>query len=474
MLFQIARKEILENLLSFRFVLSLLLVIVLFAAGGFIFVDSYRQQSQDYWQETNRNRAGFRERASQLYKLAFYEHNLYRKPDPLTLCAEGLEKSLPNYFKFDVFTIILPEVRSRSNFLLPHFSNIDWVFIISVALSFVALIFTYDSICGERQAGTLRQMLACSVPRHKILLGKYVGAMFTLGIPLLAGLLFNLIVVISSRDVVTEGSHWLKILTIILLSFLYLSIFAVLGIFVSSRTSHSASCMVILLLVWAGLVILIPSLGKIVSDTLGMSPTRAELARRLAEADEQVESAARSGEFGLNPGALYSDRNHPRNNPSGRARYTEARTDAVNRILEEHHKQMVASTITARNFTCISPTVVYQRACEAAAGTGINRSANIYQQIKSYQRQLGQFVHSKDAEDPDSLHLLFDEEDTTERWTAISKRPVDFDTVPKFQERDLALGESLQLAIWDIGLLALYNLMFFVAAFVSFLRYDVR
>jgi len=135
---------------------------------------------------------------------------------------------------------------------------------------------------------------------------------------------------------------------------------------------------------------------------------------------------------------------------------------------------MVASTITARNFTCISQTVVYQRACEAAAGTGINRSANIYQQIKSYQRQLGQFVHSKDAEDPDSLHLLFDEEDTTERWTAISKRPVDFDTVPKFQERDLALGESLQLAIWDIGLLALYNLMFFVAAFVSFLRYDVR
>ena len=56
----------------------------------------------------------------------------------------------------------------------------------------------------------------------------------------------------------------------------------------------------------------------------------------------------------------------------------------------------------------------------------------------------------------------------------MSHKPVDFDTVPKFQERDLGLGESLKLAIWDIGLLALFNVVFFVAAFVSFLRYDVR
>jgi hypothetical protein len=30
------------------------------------------------------------------------------------------------------------------------------------------------------------------------------------------------------------------------------------------------------------------------------------------------------------------------------------------------------------------------------------------------------------------------------------------------------------MAIRDIGLLALFNLVFFAAAFVSFLRYDVR
>ena len=104
----------------------------------------------------------------------------------------------------------------------------------------------------------------------------------------------------------------------------------------------------------------------------------------------------------------------------------------------------------------------------------MNRFIELYQQIKRYRQDLKEFVRSKDSEDPDSLHLLTPEIQTVQNWRMISHNPVDFDTVPKFQERDLGLGESLQLAIWDIGLLALFNLVFFAAAFVSFLKYDVR
>jgi ABC-type transport system involved in multi-copper enzyme maturation permease subunit len=95
-------------------------------------------------------------------------------------------------------------------------------------------------------------------------------------------------------------------------------------------------------------------------------------------------------------------------------------------------------------------------------------------QIKRYQADLKDYILGKDTEDPNSLHLLVANVWRVEKWNAISKRRVSFDTVPKFQERDLALGQSLQLAIWDIGLLALFNLVFFTASFVSFLRYDVR
>jgi hypothetical protein len=118
--------------------------------------------------------------------------------------------------------------------------------------------------------------------------------------------------------------------------------------------------------------------------------------------------------------------------------------------------------------------VLYQCASETIAGTGINRFKSQYQQAKRYQQELKEYVRGKDAEDPDSLHLLCDDRAAIDILGVISKKPVDFDTVPKFQEPDLALGQSLKLAIWDIGLLVLFNLVFFAAAFVSFLRYDVR
>ena len=55
MLYQIVRKEILENLVSLRFTLSLVLTLCLFAASSFVFVDNYREQLSNYWQRTNEN-----------------------------------------------------------------------------------------------------------------------------------------------------------------------------------------------------------------------------------------------------------------------------------------------------------------------------------------------------------------------------------------------------------------------------------
>jgi ABC-type transport system involved in multi-copper enzyme maturation permease subunit len=445
---------------------------MLFAAGSLMFVGKYRQESDDYWKETNKNLSVLGEHSKHLYELAFYKQAIWRQPKPLSLCAEGFEKTLPDWFRFDPFTIDSPEVRSRSNFLLTHFSDIDWVFIISLILSFVALLLTYDCICGEKDAGTLRLMLAGAIPRHKILLGKYLGVMFTLGIPLLIGLLISLIIVITSNVTSISGLDWLKILVIVILSFIYLSVFVLLGIFISSRSHQPASSMAVLLLVWVGLVILIPSFGRIISNTFGKIPTRMEWQKKITEATNQIYRDKQAGKFGKGAGSW----NSYEDNPPAAAKYYQALVATRNSVKDKHFNQMIAQANAGRYFTCISPAIIYQRASETIVGTGMSRVANIYQQIKKYQENLREYIRSQDAEDSDSLHLLFQfpDEWVAKNWGVISKKPVDFDTVPKFQERDLARGESLQLAIWDIGLLALFNLVFFTAAFVSFLRYDVR
>ena len=474
MICHIIRKEILENLLSLRFIISLLLIILLFAVSSFVFVGKYKQQSQDYWNRTNKNLSGLSEETEELYEVYFYKQSVWAKPKPLSFCAEGFEKYFPNHFKFNVFEMNYPEVKNRTNLMLSHFCDLDWSFVISLFLSFAALVFTYDSICGEKQAGTLRLMLAGSTTRHKILLGKYLGAMFTLGVPLLIGLLINLIIVVVSNIFTLGFAEWLKIITIGLLSVAYLSIFVLLGLFVSSRTSHTANCMVILLFVWVGLVILMPGFGRIFSNAFQKVSTKAERARAKDEALKQIWDNGYAEKYGKNAIEFDRDRNSPDVNPPARARMANAMWEAEDQILEEYLNQMMTQAVIGRRFMRFLPTTIYLNASEAVAGTGLNRFLELHKQIRRYQEDLKEFIRSKDAEDPDSLHLLSPEWRTIKYWKTISHKPVDFDTVPKFQERDLGLGESLQSAIWDIGLLVLFNLVFFTATFVSFLRYDVR
>ena len=473
MIFMIIGKEILLNLLSLRFILLLLLIISLFASSSFVFVARYRIESDDYWKKTNENLSGFRDQADQLYKLAFYDQDVWRKPKALTFCVGGYEKSLPNCFGTDVF-LSAWRVKGRHNFLLHHFGDLDWVFIISLPLSFMALFLTYDSICGERDAGTLRLILSRPIHRYKVLLGKYAGAMITLGLPLSVGLLISLIIILSSGIVELHTHDWTKIFVIILLSILYLSIFTLLGLFISSRTAYTTNSMVVLLLVWVGLVILIPCLGRAVSDVFYKAPSGAEGTRKYSEMLDQLEREAQAGKFGQNALGFHHDPNHPSVNPPAAARYWNAFSANVMQQREDGHNQRVAQALAGRRFACLSPMVLYQQASEVIAGTGIHRCVHLWEQISRYKSQLKEYVRSNDAGDPNSLHLLFYGEYLTENWNAISRKPVDFDTIPKFQEKDLALGESLRLAIWDIGLLALFNLGLFVASWVSFMKYDVR
>ncbi|MBN1506466.1 MAG: ABC transporter permease subunit [Sedimentisphaerales bacterium] len=475
MIRDLIRKEILANLLSLRFTLALLLTISLFSVSGFVYVARYNQQSQDYWTQTNENLSTLSGSATQLYKLAFAWQSLWRKPKPLTLCAEGFERYLPNEVGANVFSSRTPRVRSRENFLLQRFSDIDWVFIIAIPLSFVALLFTYDSFCGEKEAGTLRLMLSGSIPRHKILIGKYAGALIAFAIPLLVGLLINLVIVASSRVIEIDAGDWLRLLAVFLLSILYLSLFLLLGMFVSSRVTHSVSSIVILLLLWAGVVVLIPSFGSIIAQAAVRLPSTGQFRDSLVNTMLQYDRDAEAGKYGKNAHELWQeDRNHPSVNAPAAARYCNEKAAAMSKLWDELYNRMLAQAHAGRNAVCLSPIVLYQRAAETIAGTGIQRCADLYRQTRQYRDDLTRYVLDQDKDDPNSLHLLFDSEYSVENWTAISKKPVDFATVPKFQERDYRFSQSLAQAAWDIGALLLFNILFFAVSFASFVRYDVR
>ena len=54
-----------------------------------------------------------------------------------------------------------------------------------------------------------------------------------------------------------------------------------------------------------------------------------------------------------------------------------------------------------------------------------------------------------------------------------SEEPLDLSGMPRFKERGEGIGSSLQRALLDIMILAVLNILFFLGAFISFLRYDI-
>ena len=258
-IWHIAKREILDNLTRFRFALTLILVIVLMVMNALIFVSSqYPRRIAEYSQDTNKAIESLKEKSSNFGELAVNGPGyLYKPPSPLAFIATGEDANLPKraegsstggfnigisnpdyrfgYSWAENWQLQDPQDTSHKNDSLPNFTELDWTFIIGLVMSFIAILFTYDAISGERETGILSLLMANSVSRATVLLAKFIGAFLSMMVPLVIGILLNLLIVSASDLVSLNGSEWTRIGIIVVVSALYLSIFLWLGLFISSQ-----------------------------------------------------------------------------------------------------------------------------------------------------------------------------------------------------------------------------------------------
>lgn len=298
-----SKREILDNLTRFRFALTLILVMVLMVMNAVIFVSSqYPRRIEEYSADTRPAVASLEKKTSNLGELAVKgPGHLYKPVSPLTFIATGKDANLPKRvegassggygigittsdFSFQYswsanWWLQYPQDRSRKNDSLPNFTELDWTFIIGLIMNFMAILFTYDAISGERETGTLSLLLSNSVSRATVLLGKFIGAFLTILIPLFIGILLNLMVVNASRLVSLSGDEWTRVGIIFVISALYISIFLWLGLFISSQFSNSSSSLLVLLLIWIVFVVLIPNTMGALASGLKQVPSQSEISR---------------------------------------------------------------------------------------------------------------------------------------------------------------------------------------------------
>lgn len=484
MFWHIAKREIYDNMTSLRFGFTVVLLVMLMAINAVIFVrKDYRKRVDHYREKTAESLTKLETNCSNLYKLMTDgPGELHKEPSPLTFCADGEADNIPNVawtrvswgrgsWGYNTKGLWCIDYRSSdlSMFnIMPDYLKTDWAFIIGVLISFVAILFTFDTISGERQRGTLRLVLAGTVSRSSVILGKFVGAFISIMLPLSIAILLNLLIINVSGTVQLTAAHWGRIGVMTFVSIVYTAVFICLGMFVSSLCSRSRTSLLILLLVWVVFVVVTPNIVGSIASGLKEVPSMGEISRRNQvledmdrEHDDRVLERLRSG-----LAAAPSRENPDMEVMKLWADYLVRDHEFAQRIIDQHLHAKLAQVQLARQITRVSPTAIYRYALENLSNTGFERHRKFIANVRAYRDRLWEYIKSEDRRDPNSLHIYFVRE-------GVSDKPVNFDSAPRFTDSQ-ALISALQDSLLDITVLAFVAVFFFMAAYVSFMRADVR
>ncbi len=468
--------------MTLRFVLMIILLPVLMVVNALIygFGDSgYREEVNTYNRAMESRLSHVKNNAQEsLGRLAMRgPGEIYKQPSPFKFCADGTDELIPRsipivgsgaargggvttaYHWRELWSLeYLPSNHGSDATTL---IKIDWVFI-GIFMSFFVILFTFDAIAGERANGTLSLMMSNQISRGQMLFAKYLGTFFTLMVPLTIGILMNLLVIYLSGSISFSSSDWLRILGMVGLFTLHISIFIFLGLFFSSRVSNAITSLVWLLLTWVCLAFIFPSLLGLFVGTLDPIPSIEIVSSRKRAQLANIEDEFRPME--LLEVTKLSEAPSP-DNPSATRRwatYFRRRYETKTRITDEHVDQQLRQVRLARELTQISPIVCFQYAMEGLANTGIVSYMDFVKQVRRYRQTFIDFIKTEDRDDPESLHIYPVRE-------GLSQKPVDPNAVPRFEERP-----SYQSVLFPVGLLILFNILFFTAAQLSFLKCDLK
>ena len=272
MLLTLIRRELLDNLMTFRFAAAVVIMLLLVVANTVVLIKDYELRLADYNTAVKTHRQELLQE-SKTYSdamLGAWGMHVDRPPNPLSIFNTGLDKRLGNEIRVSyIFTPTIwdADKSEADNPLFNILTSIDIVLIFQGILSLLALIFAYDAIAGEYEHGTLRLVLSHPVGRGYILVTKYIGAMVCLFVPLLISLLLMFILLTTSVMISLNTDDFLRIGGIVLTSLVYLSLFYLIGMLISAITRRTSTALILSMFVWGFLVLVYPNLILAAVDT---------------------------------------------------------------------------------------------------------------------------------------------------------------------------------------------------------------
>lgn len=457
----IFKKELLDQLISPKFLIVFLLCLVLVPVSFLMNYSSYKNSFLEY------------DSASKAAKVTT---TVYRKPSLLSSFGIGLESVLPKIVSFDKFQREMKGTQAQNEILSNITGKIDFVVIVSFLLSLFSVLYASTLMSGEKEAGTLKLVLANQTRRSTFIFAKFLGGYIVLIIPLLASFLIGLILLLIEKFPLFTAAYFFRVLVLVLLSLLYLSTLFSLGLFISTRTHKSSIALLAGFLIWIFATFVIPKISEPLAGLIHPVPSEEAMKRNRVQVSSQIEKEKGKA---LEPIRRQFLDDKSRNSWDWNG-YVKARgpvakdyEERIQKSLQEfdarYEKEKDVKLTISMNISRLSPASVYTHSALDFCGTGVIDRENFFRSLQNHYLQLDQVLFRRQFHD----YFDFDEAGTAHRSMGgftTEQEP----SYPEFRYRFLSFGETLSRTAPDILLLVLFNLVFFAFAYFSFARYDVR
>jgi ABC-type transport system involved in multi-copper enzyme maturation permease subunit len=507
----IIKRELLDNILSFKFMACVLVAIALVVISTLYLTNDYLDRLKDY----HKGVTNAREYLSKIPVYSYLEVGIYKPPSPLSIFVSGIERNTGN-----TVTLTHREIPTEleggliKNEFSRIFSFFDPSSVIVVVFTILAILLSYDSISGEKENGMLSLALSNAVPRYKFLLGKYLGGLLSLLFPLSFCFVIGILMVLLLKGVSPPRNFFGAVFLSYLLSILYLSAVLLIGIFISSRTKTSFHSLIFLLAFYLITVFLIPLSINSYARNMELKKARnfemnaAGLVRErtLKVAAEREKLPVRRTWASMAGGEKFMlKRINPEVTIEYYKRYHEMRepivVDFAQRIFELKRKDLQTAKKIQKTkvfFLAFLPSANFEQASELAAETGGENLMRFIEQIFLYWHQLVRYLEEKNAfslryfypyaekfspEENDFL-AKFDDIKGGQKWAKYKDelnkydkkefRFLDLGDMPVFKFYESGFAARVQKMFFNGLILLFYNLLFFILAYFSFSQYDPR
>ncbi len=247
------QKELRHYILDFRFVSIFVLCALLSVLSVYVGGQKYRQQLREYMtvSQSNQNRLKTTLEKGYIYNLWWFGYNWNRRPEVLSPLVYGLSGKLGQEVNIHAQRPVEFEGSSfETDPVHGLFGVLDLDFIVKVVLSLCVLLLTYDAICGEKEAGTLRLYASFSVSRSRLALAKLVGSTLAIVVPLAFAFLLASAVLALSPGISLKVQDWMRIVSLMGVFVLYLMVYIAFGLWISASTHRRMTAFLSLLGLW--------------------------------------------------------------------------------------------------------------------------------------------------------------------------------------------------------------------------------